>query len=47
MYHSCFIYGTWRSKEVGGLKSSYGGKLREGREPHTKSEREGLFLWGS
>ena len=23
--HSCYIYGTWRSKEVGSLKSSYGG----------------------
>ena len=27
-YHSCYIYGTWRSEEVGrgagGLKSSYG-----------------------
>ena len=23
--HSYYIYGTWRSKNVGGLKSSYGG----------------------
>ena len=28
--HSCYIYGTWRGKEVGGLKSMYGGKLRRG-----------------
>ena len=33
--HSCFIYGTWRSKEVGGLKPSYGGK---GGKPRTKGE---------
>ena len=26
--HSCYIYGTWRNKEVGGLKLSYGGKLK-------------------
>ena len=26
--HSCYIYGTWRSKELGGLKSSNGGKLK-------------------
>ena len=35
--HSCYIYGTWRSKEVGRgevLKSSYGGGgqvIKEGR----------------
>ena len=28
--HSCYIYGTWRVKEVGGLNSSYGGKLNGG-----------------
>ena len=28
--HSCYIYGTWRSKKVGDLKSSYGGKLKGG-----------------
>ena len=27
--HSCYIYGTCRSKELGGLKSLYGGKGRK------------------
>ena len=31
-----YIYGTWRSKEVGGLKSLYGGKLEEGEKEATK-----------
>ena len=31
--HSCYIYGTWKSKDGGGLKSSYGGKL-EGKGSH-------------
>ena len=26
-YHSCNIYETWRCKEIGGLKSSYWGKM--------------------
>ena len=25
-FHSCYVCETWRSKEVGGLKLSYGGK---------------------
>ena len=37
--HNCYIYGTWRSKEVGGLNSSYGGKLKEGSH---KVKRRGL-----
>ena len=24
-FGSCYVYGTWRIKNVGGLKSSYGG----------------------
>ena len=36
--HSCYICGTWRSKEVGGFKSSNGGK--------GKSHKEGESLWG-
>ena len=48
LFHSYYIYGTWRSKEVEGLKSSYRGKLREGRgESHTRSKEEGQFFWGS
>ena len=31
--HSCYIYGTWKSKDGGGLKSSYRGKL-EGKGNH-------------
>ena len=37
--HSCFICGTWRSKEVGGLKLSYGGK--------GKSHKQEELLWGA
>ena len=37
--HSCYICGTWRSKEVGGLKLSYGG---EG-----KSHKQEELLWGA
>ena len=48
LFHSCYICGTWRSKEVEALKSSYRGKLREGTgESHTRSKEEGQFLWGS
>ena len=35
--HSCYICGTWRSKEIGGLKLSYGGK--------GKSHQQGELLW--
>ena len=28
--HSYYVYGTWRNKEVGGLNSLYGGKLKGG-----------------
>ena len=31
--HNCYICGTWRSKEVGGLKLSYGG---QGEKPLTR-----------
>ena len=37
--HSCYICGTWRSKEVGSLKLSYGG---EG-----KSYKQEELLWGA
>ena len=46
--HSCYIYGTWRSKEEGGLKSSYGGKggkpqkvggLRGGVDPSASTKQ--------
>ena len=37
--HSCYIYGTWRSKEVGSLKSSYGGKLKGGSKHKVKRGR--------
>ena len=40
-YNTCYIYGTWRSKEVGGLNSSYGGKLKG---EATKSKGGGLSL---
>ena len=35
--HSCYIYGTRRSKELGGLNSLYSGKLKG--EP--QSQRKG------
>ena len=41
-FHSCNIYGTQRSKEVGGLKSSYIGKLK-GRSYKVKG---GIFYGG-
>ena len=41
--HSCYIYGTWRSKEVGGLNSSYGGKLKG---EATKSKGRGALFIG-
>ena len=41
--HSGSIYGTWRRKNVGGLKSSYGGKEKGGGGA---SHKEGVFLWG-
>ena len=44
MYHSCFIYGTWRSKEVGGLKSSYGGKLRGAGATYKVREGRAIFM---
>ena len=37
-FHSCYVCGTWRSKEVGGLKLSYGGK---GEKPQTREP----FMW--
>ena len=36
--HSCHICGTWRSKEVGGLKLSYGRKGNK-QEEQTKNKR--------
>ena len=42
--HSCYIYGTWRSKEVGGLKSPYGEKLKG--ESHKAKGGEGTFYGG-
>ena len=30
--HNCYVCGTWRSKEVGGINLSYGGK----RKRHNK-----------
>ena len=38
-FHSCYICGTWRSKQVGGLKLSYGGK--------EKSHKQEDLLWGA
>ena len=35
-FHSCYICGTWRSKEVGGLMLSYGGK--------GKATKRGTFM---
>ena len=35
--HSCYICGTWRSKEIGDLKLSYGDK--------GKSHQQGELLW--
>ena len=37
--HSCYICGTWRRKEAGGLKLSYGG---EG-----ESYKQEELLWGA
>ena len=39
--HSCYICGTWRSKEIprGGSKLSYGGK--------GKSHKQEKLLWGA
>ena len=44
--HSCYIYWTWRSKNVGSLKSSYGGKgVKPQRgENGEKSKFESVFL---
>ena len=41
--HSCYIYGTGRSKEVGRLNSSYGGKLKWGNH---RAKGRGAFLMG-
>ena len=35
-FHNCYICGTWRSKEVGGLMLSYGGK--------GKATKRGTFM---
>ena len=37
--HSFYICGTWRSKEVGGLKLSYGGNEKEPQTRGTFMER--------
>ena len=37
--HGCYVCGTWRSKEVGGWKLSYGGK--------GKSQKQEKLLWGT
>ena len=39
--HSCYIYRTWRSKELGGSKSLHGGKLKRGNYKKSKGE---LFM---
>ena len=39
--HNSYIYGTWKSKEVGDLKSSYREKLKEGSH---KVKEGGQFL---
>ena len=39
---SCYICGTWRSKEVGGLKSSYG---KNGGGWGDQTTKKGQFLW--
>ena len=39
---SCYVYGTWRSKEVGGLNSSYEGRLKWGS--HKVEGRVFLFM---
>ena len=31
-FHSCYVCETWRSKEVGGLKLSYGGKEKSHKQ---------------
>ena len=36
-FHTCYIYGTWRSKTVGGLKSLY-------REKRDKPHKGGIFM---
>ena len=35
--HSCYIYGTWKNRNVEGLKSSYGGK-------NCKPHRGSIFM---
>ena len=37
--HSCYICGTWRSKEVGCLKLSYGGNEEKPQTRGTFMER--------
>ena len=40
--HECYIYRTWRKKEVRGLKLWHGRKLMGG-----KQQRVEQFLWGT
>ena len=42
--HSYYIYGTWTSKEVGGLKSSYGGKLNGRGKSHKVKGGGTIFM---
>ena len=41
-FHSCYIYGTWRSNKVGGFKVIVWRKT-EGGKPQSQ---RGAFLWG-
>ena len=41
--HSC-IYGTYRIKEIGGLKSSYGGKLKGGSHKVKGKDVGAIFM---
>ena len=53
--HSCYIYRTYRIKEVGGLKSAYQGKLKGGKGKARwrrsgggwRGGGGGHFIWGS
>ena len=45
--HGYYIYGTWRRKEVRGLKLWYGGKLKG--EKSQRAEQGAIFMgdWGN
>ena len=44
--HSCYIYKTYRIKEVGGLKSAYQGKLKGGKGKARWRRSGGGVAWG-